>query len=96
MPVNLVCAESGIDLMQVTRSGLCMYVVCYSTIRIGILVMRKHVIVSQIWSNFQRTVFSITKKSNLLCSLMGRAGEEIAKPSGNEEANYWSLSPTTT
>ena len=27
MPVNLVCAESGIDLMQVTRSGLdvCIY-----------------------------------------------------------------------
>ena len=27
MPINLVCAESGIDLMQVTRSGLdvCMY-----------------------------------------------------------------------
>ena len=74
----------------------CMRRVCYSTIRIGILVMHKHVIVSQIWSNFQRTVFSITKKSNLLCSLMGRAGEEIAKPSGNEEANYWSLSPTTT
>ena len=69
MPVNLVCAESGIDLMQVTRSGLdvCMYVcmrrVCYSTIRIGILVMRKHVIVSQIWSNFRRIVFSITKKA---------------------------------
>ena len=63
MPVNLVCAESGIDLMQVTRSGLCMYVVCYSTIRIGILVMRKHVIVSQILSNFQGTVFSITKKA---------------------------------
>jgi len=73
VPINLVCAESGIDLMQVTRSGLdvcmyvCMYVcmrrVCYSTIRIEILVMRKHVIVSQIWSNFQRTVFSITKKA---------------------------------
>ena len=27
--------------------------------------MRKHVIVSQIWSNFQRTVFSITKKKQL-------------------------------
>ena len=65
MPINLVCAESGIDLMQVTRSGLdvCMRRVCYATIHIGILVMRKHVIVSQIWSNFRRIVFSITKKA---------------------------------
>ena len=32
MPVNLVCAESGIDLMQVTRSGLnvFMYVCMYA------------------------------------------------------------------